>query len=208
MMTSNTVSSDNHSTAEATNQCQRHASPADRVSRLYTSPGGPFIAWLFDECRRRREDYKDMAAHLGVTYGYINQLRSGLRRTEHISDDVAQSAARYLGVPTIVVKLVAGRISASDFMPADENEEAATDRAYARMLDDPAARQAIPTDVGDLPLKAKQALVMMYSEASGNDVLGLRQLPEMLRWLKSAADVHDASCEQAIFGQHVEARQA
>ena len=48
----------------------------ERVSRLYASPGGPLIGWLFDECRRRRQEYREMAACLGVTYGYVNQLRS------------------------------------------------------------------------------------------------------------------------------------
>ena len=92
----------------------------ERVSRLYASPGGPLIGWLFDECRRRRQEYREMAACLGVTYGYVNQLRSGLRQARHISDDFAVSCAHYLGVPPVVVKMVAGRIPMSDFVTPRE----------------------------------------------------------------------------------------
>ncbi len=80
----------------------------ERVSRLYASPGGPLIGWLFDECRRRRQEYREMAACLGVTYGYVNQLRSGLRQARHISDDFAVSCA------TIWVY----RLSLSRWLPA------------------------------------------------------------------------------------------
>lgn len=141
----------------ATSQKKYTPSPAaveeskeERVSRLYASPGGPLIGWLFDECRRRRQEYREMAACLGVTYGYVNQLRSGLRQARHISDDFAVSCAHYLGVPPVVVKMVAGRIPMSDFVTPREPEEDALDRAMAQMLDDPVARRNLPADMTEL----------------------------------------------------------
>jgi transcriptional regulator with XRE-family HTH domain len=174
--------------------------PEQRVARLYASPGGPLVGWLHDECRRRGQTCYQMAEALGVTYGYISQLRSGRRLTRHISDQFATACARYLGVPPVVVKIAAGRIPLSDFVSPYEPLEAALDRAVMRMLDDPVARHLLPADPTTLSLQAKQALVAMYTEGTGHDVLGLRQLPETVRWLQRAAVIHDESCSEAMRG--------
>ncbi len=171
-----------------------------RVARLYAFPGGPLIGWLYDECRRRGQELRQLAEALGVTYGYINQLRSGLRLTRHISDDFAVSCARYLGVPPVVVKMVAGRIPMSDFVQPHEPLEEAMDRAMACMLDDPIARHVLPADLSGLSIEAKQGLVALYIEATGRDVLGVRQLPELVRWLQRAATIHDESAGEAVRG--------
>ncbi|WP_233423803.1 helix-turn-helix domain-containing protein [Paracidovorax citrulli] len=171
-----------------------------RVARLYAFPGGPLIGWLYDECRRRGQELRQLAEALGVTYGYINQLRSGLRLTRHISDDFAVSCARYLGVPPVVVKMVAGRIPMSDFVQPHEPVEEAMDRAMASMLDDPIARHVLPADLSGLSIEAKQGLVALYIEATGRDVLGARQLPELVRWLQRAATIHDESAGEAVRG--------
>ncbi len=171
-----------------------------RVARLYAFPGGPLIGWLYDECRRRGQELRQLAEALGVTYGYINQLRSGLRLTRHISDDFAVSCARYLGVPPVVVKMVAGRIPMSDFVHPHEPVEEAIDRAMACMLDDPIARHVLPADLSGLSIEAKQGLVALYIEATGRDVLGARQVPELVRWLQRAATIHDESAGEAVRG--------
>lgn len=171
-----------------------------RVARLYAFPGGPLIGWLYDECRRRGQELRQLAEALGVTYGYINQLRSGLRLTRHISDEFAVSCARYLGVPPVVVKMVAGRIPMSDFVQPHEPVEEAMDRAMACMLDDPIARHVLPADLSGLSIEAKQGLVALYIEATGRDVLGARQLPELVRWLQRAAAIHDESAGEAVRG--------
>jgi transcriptional regulator with XRE-family HTH domain len=177
-----------------------HETPEQRVARLYASPGGPLVGWLHDECRRRGQAHFQMAKALGVTYGYISQLRSGRRLTRHISDQFATACARYLGVPPVVVKIAAGRIPMSDFVSPHEPLEAALDRAVMRMLDDPVARHLLPANPTTLGAQAKQALVAMYTEVTGLDVLGLRQLPETVRWLQRAAVIHDESCGEAMRG--------
>ncbi|WP_236676823.1 helix-turn-helix domain-containing protein [Aquariibacter lacus] len=174
--------------------------PAQRVTRLYATEGGPLIGWLYDECRRRGQEFREMAAALGVTYGYINQLRSGIRQVRQISDDFAVRCANYLGVPPVVVKMVAGRIPMSDFVHPREPLQDAIDRAMARMLDDPAARHILPADMSGLSLDAKQSLVAMYQECTGHDLLGACQLPELVRWLQRAAMIHDESEAEAVRG--------
>lgn len=185
---------------DSSTQSASYETREQRVARLYAFPGGPLIGWLYDECRRRGQELRQLAEALGVTYGYINQLRSGLRLTRHISDDFAVSCARYLGVPPVVVKMVAGRIPMSDFVQPHEPVEEAMDRAMACMLDDPIARHVLPADLSGLSIEAKQGLVALYIEATGRDVLGARQLPELVRWLQRAATIHDESAGEAVRG--------
>ena len=166
-------------------------SKSDRVERLYKSPGGPLMGLLYDEAWKRNEPVVVMAAMLGVTCGYINQLRHGIRQTENISQDFAEACARYLDFPTIVIKLLAGSIRLTDFLRCNESEEAAVDRAIQQIQDDPKIRQALPADLKSLPLEAKKAIALMYTEVSSNDVFGTKELPHILFWLERAAVAND-----------------
>lgn len=175
-------------------------SKAERVERIYKSPGGPVLGWLLDEAYKRGDTLNKMAAEIGVTYGYINQLRSGIRSTEHLSQGVCDGMARYLGTCTIVVKLLANQIKLSDFLWRPETEEAAIDRAVREIQDDPKIRQAIPFDLQSLPLDAKRTLVVMYSEVTSHDPFDTRQLPNILFWLQRAAVTHDENEFEAKAG--------
>lgn len=162
----------------------QHETADERVTRIYAHEGGPLVGWLLDECRRRGQLQKEMAQQLGVTSGYINLLRSGLRKTEHISREFAVSCARYLGVPPVVVMIVSGRISMSDFVSPAEPEHVALERAFDAMRADPMVRAVLPMNLEGLSLDAKKALVLFYSNSLGHDVLGLRELPETVPLLR------------------------
>lgn len=165
-------------------------SAAERVRRIYAARGGPLIGWLLDEARRREHDLASMSRELGVTYGYINQLRSGLRSTEHISQDMAESCARYLGVPTITIKVISGRISIRDFVAPDDSEERCIDRAITRMMDDPHVRKTIPVNLTALPPEAKKAIAILFAETTHFDLFGAQGLPQMIQYLQRAVINH------------------
>jgi transcriptional regulator with XRE-family HTH domain len=116
----------------------------DRVSRLYAHQGGPLIGWLWDEARRRGIELQQMAAELGVTYGYLHQLRSGVRRTSSISHDFAASCGEFLRVPTVVVLLLAGYLTMSDFCVRALSEEEVVEKAVREMLEDDHVRSSLP----------------------------------------------------------------
>ena len=175
-------------------------SKSERVDRLYKSAGGPVIGWLLDEAHKRGDTLNKMAAEIGVTYGYINQLRTGIRSTEHLSQPVLEGMARYLGICTVVIKLLAGRIKLSDFAFRAETEEAAVDRAFRAMKDDPKIRQLVTVDLESLSFDAKKALVLMYGEVSNGDPFNTRELPNILFWLQRAAVAHDENEYAAIAG--------
>ncbi len=172
--------------------------PKERVERLYAEDGGPLLGWLMDEAHLRGQLLNEMAAALGVTYGYINQLRNGIRKVSHISNEFARSCANYLGVPTVVVKLVSGSISLSDFAWPAVDEDMVVERAFQRMLSDPNVRPSLPRNAHKLPVPAKRAMVMMYADITGVDIFGARQLPDIVHWLQRAAIVHDGHEGQAM----------
>ena len=172
--------------------------PKERVERLYAEDGGPLLGWLMDEAQLRGQLLNEMASALGVTYGYINQLRNGIRKVSHISNEFARSCANYLGVPTVVVKLVSGSISLSDFAWPAVDEDMVVERAFQRMLSDPNVRPSLPRNAHKLPVPAKRAMVMMYADITGVDIFGARQLPDIVHWLQRAAIVHDGHEGQAM----------
>lgn len=164
---------------------------SERVARLYRSEGGALVGWLVDDARRRGIALKEMAEEVGVTVGYISQLRAGKRPVENISKEFARSCAEFLGVAPVVVMLVAGCIRSSDFSPPNVGEGELLDRTLQAALADPRLRGAVPEDLLVLAPDAKRALALMYSALSGQDLIGFSQLPESVRWLRRAAARHD-----------------
>jgi hypothetical protein len=65
----------------------------------------------------------------------------------------------------------------------------------------PVAAPSVPVNVTELPPQAKKALVLVYAESSHQDVLQVRQLPDMLRWLQRAATEHNESELEAYYGR-------
>lgn len=176
--------------------------PKERVRRLHNAEGGPFFGWLRDEGLRRGMDLHAVAVEVSVTHGYLMQLRVGLRSTANISHEFARACANFLGVPTVAVLLASGFLSMCDFAFSGESEEELLNNAIRRVQDDPHVRSTIPVDLTELSPDAKKAVVMLYSETLGTDLLGLRRLPEMLRWLQRAAVEHDENCLDVAKGPY------
>lgn len=173
-------------------------SRSERVDRLYKD--GPILSWLVDECRIRGSVIEDLARELSVTTGYLHQLRNGSRKTEDLSHEMCVSFARYLQVPAIVVKLVAGVIRMSDFLHPNESEEKAVERAIRHIMNDPQIKKAVPANLAALPFEAKKAIALMYVEVSSQDIFHLKNLPSMVHWLQRAAVGHDESEFAAMTG--------
>lgn len=185
---------------ETVNALANRETRDERVRRIYRAPGGALMGWLFDEARARNHQHQDLARHLSVTVGYLHQLRSGLRLSRNISNEFAKACATYLQVPPIVVKLVSGQISMSDFASPNISEKELVERAFQRLQADPVVRTVLPEKLDILNFEARRALVMLYSELSCQDFFALRELPETVRWLSRATMVHDESESDAWHG--------
>jgi hypothetical protein len=157
------------------------------LMRVYSHPTSPLLARLENEARGRGHTLAEMAKALGVSYGYYYLLSSGARPIARIKAPLVNACARYLGLPPIMVKLLAGAITMSDFVWPTQPEDELYNRALERMRHDPAVSHLVPTDPAALSLVAKEALVGVYVESSSLDVLGTRQLPLCIDHLQRAA---------------------
>lgn len=170
----------------------------ERVERFYKEPGGALIAWLFDEARLRGMPMNEVAAELGVTYGYISQMRNGIRKTEEVSHSFCVGCAKFLGVPPMAVKIVAGVVRMTDFLPPIESQVDAVERAIRHIQNDPIIRQAVPMDLNSLSFDAKKVIALLYTETSTQDVFGLHHLPAIVHWCQRAAIAHDDRTFEAV----------
>lgn len=159
-----------------------------RVQRLYKSEGGPLLGWLEDEAQNRGQTLQEMSSELGVTYGYIAQLRSGKRSQQTISKNFAASCARYLGIPTVVVLLLSGFLTLRDFASQDMDEEAQLNRELRKMMKDPQLMLVLgAVDLLSLSVDSKRMLVSLCGELLGHDYMAGPLIPRMVGHLQRAA---------------------
>ena len=150
--------------------------PEQRVRRLHDEANGAvLIAWLLDEAKLRGMELPDLARHLGVSGGYINQLRIGIRQTANIAHEFASRCADFLGVPTVVVLVVSGYLTLSDF-----------------------AWKAGPN--GQDFEEGEGARTLLDAEATAQEVLQWHDLPEMVYWLQRSAMLHGENELEAASG--------
>ena len=124
-----------------------HVSPGGRTgwqkglsAEERTQTGARLLAWLFREANERGIQMQELAEHLGVTYGYLAQLRKGPERggreIKKVSEDFIDNAARFLGVPRLSVLIAAGVVRLEDFRQV-ESWEHELDRALSYLESDP-----------------------------------------------------------------------
>lgn len=147
-------------------------------------PGGLLLAALIRCANERREQLNDMARGLGITYGYINQLRNGVRQVSQISDDFALACAHYLGVPRLTVLMLAGRISPADAYEPEALAAAEIPRAMKFMCDDPEWGPMIPPEVRAGSHATQFLILRLYEQATGKVLL-----PERLSTSTLAAEI-------------------
>jgi hypothetical protein len=158
--------------------------------------GGPLLTMLADEARRRNITYAAMAAEVGCTYGYINQLTNGNRQVEQISREFVGGCARFLRVPPIVIKIAANQISPSDFHVPRESEEERINSAIRQLQFDSKVQDAVRVDISSMSLDGKRAFLALYAQTTSNDVFGVYQLPDILQKLKEVLDENVLSFKQ------------
>lgn len=162
-------------------------SPSERLERLYRHPGGPLLGWLGDEASQKGHSPAEMSRALGVNYGYVLQLCNGVRNVENVSQDFLDICGRYLGVPTIVCKVLSGNIRMSDFLHRAVSEQEAVDRCLRQMMGDPERRNRLPSDPMSLEMVAKRALVLIHMTIEQEDFFGVKGLPNIVQWLQRCA---------------------
>ncbi len=177
---------------------------AKRAARRSDGRGGPrLMGWLLQEAFGRGYGLAGTAGALGVNPAYLRQLRVGRDSGGQMPPDFVRACARFLGVPGIVVKLMAGIVTSDDFAAPHQNPEEALERAMRHMMRDPMVAEYLPDDLRVLSQEAKKALVGMYADFTSTDVFRLAELPATLQLLKRAAACADSNAESVDDGYQV-----
>lgn len=135
---------------------------ADEAAR----PGAELLGMLYQRANEDGLQLKELAAVLNVTYGYVHQLKTGLREISQVSDDFVTSCAKYLNKPKIYVQALAGKLNLSDFSePATLEGE--LDAAIALMYKDPDWGGFMPLSIRMMDTRERLFIVRMYEAASG-----------------------------------------
>lgn len=158
-----------------------------RVRHQPTPSDPPLLRVLLAEADRRGQTVTAMAAELGVSPGYVFQLRNGLRQTEFIGQEFAVACARYLRIPVVLVKLWAGRIRLTDFGWPSQATNAQRDRDLAELAKDPAYAGLVPEEFGHISDAMKDLVWNLYCEATGRQPPAWVTMPRMLDYLQRAA---------------------
>lgn len=156
--------------------CDTQEMLQERWRRFYAAEGGPLVAWLLDEAAQREFTVQALAAELNVTVGYLAQLQCGLRKTEDISRDFAAACAIYLGVPAVVVLVVAGHLKLIDFVTASHFDRWVADE-YAQ----------------------SESTVLPSGISLGDEEF--RVLPRIVCELRNAAAIHERRCSGLWFSR-------
>jgi transcriptional regulator with XRE-family HTH domain len=89
------------------------------LARRYYSSRQPLIRLVVIEAIRRGTTIGRMAAELGVTHGYLNQLENGTRRMDEISPKMVAKFAEVLNLPRLLVQYLAGKLTDDDLAELD-----------------------------------------------------------------------------------------
>lgn len=134
-------------------------------------PGGTLLAMLIQRANELGHQLGVMANEINVTYGYISQLRSGLRKTEHISDSFANACALYLGVPRMTVLLASNRVKPEDVFSDPVEMVSILPRAIKFIQGDPVYGPLMPPDIINADPKLQYFIVCMYEDATKKTLL-------------------------------------
>lgn len=106
---------------------------ADELPR----PGGALMAALVQCAQQRNIKLDAMASELGVNYGYINQLRNGIRSVKCIGHDFTIACADFLGVPRMMILMLADIVTLEDLSECKEMLATEVYRAMDFICGDP-----------------------------------------------------------------------
>ena len=150
--------------------------------------GGVLLRMLMKRQAELGHTSKELADALGVTYGYVSQLKNGMRQTFNISEDTAAACAVYLGMPKISVLMAAGRVRPEDFYENPVELAQTLPRAFSFVQSDPKWSHLITEEIEKLSETGKYLIVSMYEEATGRSLLpqphSLIQLAQQIELLQ------------------------
>jgi hypothetical protein len=170
------------------------AQPAPSV-HAHREGDPPLIRVLLREANRRSHGLVDIARALECTPSYLEQLRAGQRKPEHIGQEFSEAASAYLGIPTVLVKLLAGRLTARDFLWPQRTQEQEIADCLRTLCEDPVIGAYVPNDLLVASPEVQQFVWQLYTECAEMHPWPIRTLPRALQYLQRAAQGDTAADE-------------
>jgi len=133
-------------------------------------PGAELLAALFQKANEDGLNLRELAASVDVTYGYIHQLKTGLRATPQVSDEFLTSCARYLRKSKKHVSELSGKVSFADEY-LDSEIDGDLDTAFGVMQRDTTWGGNLPLSLKSLCRKERLFIVKLYEAATGKRLL-------------------------------------
>jgi len=151
-----------------------------------TQHGTPLMEVLEEAAKRKSLNKQELAEALGVTYGYLAQLKNAIRDPRNISDAFAEACASFLGAPRIQVLLLAGRLRPSDFYTVGSEKEFRLNvwKALDFIKGDADWGGYFPYGLLEATADpaVQQFVVLLYEKATGKVLLNNRiTIPELAR---------------------------
>ena len=147
-------------------------------------PGGLLLATLVHRANEKGLQLKEMAKALGVTHGYINQLRNGIRPVKQISNAFALACAEFLGISRMSVLMLVEIVTTADFFESEEMMAAEISRAIGFICDDMKWGHLVTPEIREADEMSQFGVVKLYEEATGKVLLD-----KALNWQSLAIEI-------------------
>ena len=135
--------------------------------------GSMLLAWLYSSASEKGLSKTELAASLGVTYGYLAQLqRDPEKKMSKVGDEFIKACSDFLEIPKLAVLMASGKISPSDFHSSSHNEyKQQLENALQFIRKDYEYAAFMPGDIMYAGLEYQQAIVLFYEQATGRKLL-------------------------------------
>lgn len=143
-------------------------------------PGGALMSAVI-QCAKERDIRLDtMARELGVNYGYINQLRNGIRLVKYISNDFSIACANFLGVPRMLVLMLADIVTLEDLSECKNRHATEVCRAMDFICGDPSWGPLMTPCIRHSDELSLFGIVKLYEASTGKVLLNSNLTAEAL----------------------------
>jgi transcriptional regulator with XRE-family HTH domain len=146
------------------------------------SDAQPLMRAVVAEAQRRGDSLAQLAKQLGVTYQRLTQWRRYEGSIGNAHHSVLEKAAQYLGVPTVLVLVLANKIGLKQFVwPARAPLKDRVGQELARLRQDPFLGAFVPPGLSTASAEIQLFVAFLYHEVGGQGAQG----ENAYQWLRA-----------------------
>lgn len=155
-------------------KCGRRAGWTDGLTAKEVNvPGARLMQMLLTQANQQGLQLRELAAKLGVTAGYLHQLRTGRKPITGISSHLIESMKIFLGVPRISVLLASGIVKIEDCYPEPDILSIYMRQGVDFIRKDPVWGPLVPAQLEHPEEGMLMFIIRLYEEATGRKILPL-----------------------------------